>query len=118
MYVKSIYYFYNYATFANMGRKTRTILYAAVTLTVMLLMADIISFGSISNSEILLNSEFPDFSRHCEQSPTHYFENEVMQNEVNGHPVKLEILRDSVLFANPDFTHGFNSKVWQPPKNS
>ena len=101
-----------------MGRKTKCMLYSAITLTFMLLMADFVPFSLISNNEILLNCKCPDFSKHGEHSDTHYFGDEVLYNEAKAQPYKLEILRDSLLFTNPNFTHSFNSKIWQPPKNS
>lgn len=84
----------------------------------MLLMADFVSFSLISHDEILLNCECPDFSKHCEHSNTHYFEDEVLCNAAKAQPCKLEILKDSLIFANSNFINSYNSKIWEPPKNS
>jgi hypothetical protein len=101
-----------------MGRIVKSMLYLAITFTFVLLMADFVSFSLISHNEIVLNCECPDFSKHCEHSDTHCFEDEVQYYEAKAKPYKLEILRDSLLFPNPNFAHSFNSKIWQPPKNS
>ncbi len=101
-----------------MGRITKSILYPAISFTFMLLMADFVSLSLISHNEIVLNCECPDFSKHCEHSNTHFFEDEVQYYEAKANPYKLEILRDFLLFPNSHSTHSFNSKIWQPPKRS
>jgi hypothetical protein len=101
-----------------MANKTKLILYTALTITLMLLMADLVTFNLISHKGIFLNCECPDLSKHSEHSHTNYFEDEIPYIESITISFKSEILKDILLFANPDFRSSFYTEIWRPPKNS
>ncbi len=81
-------------------------------------MTNCISVNLITRNGMILTYECYDFSEQCEHSYTHCFEDEMLYFETAAKPCKLEILKDSLLFTNPDFSNCYSSKIWQPPKNS
>ena len=101
-----------------MGKITKSVIYPALTITFMLLMADFVSINLITHIDIVLNCECPDFSKHCEQSHTNYFEDEIPNSEAIAKHYKSETLKDFLLLTNPFFTNNFYSEFWQPPENS
>jgi hypothetical protein len=101
-----------------MGRKTKSMLYSAITFTFMLLVADFVSFNLISHNDIILNCECPDFSKHSEQSLTNFFEDKIPYIESIKKIYKSEVLKDLLLFANQNFRNSFYSEIWRPPKAS
>ena len=84
----------------------------------MLLMTDFVSNKLISQNDNLNSCECPDFSKHCEYSHAHLFHDEVLSDEAIAQPYQSDILIGSHLFSYLNFAISFNSKVWQPPKNS
>jgi hypothetical protein len=101
-----------------MGKMTKSIIYPALAITFMLLMADFVSFNVISQNNIILHCECPDFSKHSGHSHNHTFEDEVFCNDSHSSQYRPAVSKDSLLSHNLLFTDSYFSKIWQPPKNS
>jgi|APLow6443716910_1056828.scaffolds.fasta_scaffold937077_1 hypothetical protein len=110
--------FKEFSIFVQMDGKTKSKKYLALTLILFMLMVNCISVNLISRNGIILTYEYCDFSQPGEHSHAHCFEDDILYSEATRKPYNLEILRDSLLFTNPDFTSSFSAKIWQPPKNA
>ncbi len=100
-----------------MGKITKSIIYPALAVIFMLLMTDFVSYNLISHNNIILHCECPDFTKHSEHSHANHFE-EIPYIESITKSYKSDILKDFLLFTNPNFRSRFYSEIWQPPKNS
>jgi hypothetical protein len=113
-----LFMFELFSIFAQMDGKTKSKKNLALTLLFIMLMINCVSINLIHQKGIILTYEYCVFSEPCEHSYANCFEDDILFHEATRRPCNLEILRDPLLFTNPDFSGSFDPKVWQPPKNS
>ena len=101
-----------------MGKMTKSIIYPALAVIFLFLMADFVSFNLISHNNITLHCECPDFTKHSGHSHNHTFEDVVFCNDSHSSQYRHAVSKDPLLSHNLLFTDSYFSKIWQPPKIS
>lgn len=101
-----------------MSKTTRSIIFPALAVIIMLIMTGFISFNLIAHNNIILHCECTDFSKHSGHSHNYAFQDEVLHSESHSSQYRPEYFNDFIPTLNLLFTDSYCSNVWQPPKIS
>lgn len=101
-----------------MKEKIKNIICITAAIIILPLSIDLVSTFLLSDSNIELCCDCPDFTKHSGHSHNFTFGDEVYCSESHLYQNKPEGSKGFLLSHNLLFTDSYFSKIWQPPKIS